>query len=395
MQELLLTTETSSSKIHIGKGQLQYLRTYIDPSQYDSVFCVVDSTVYNLYGKVIDEGLASPSNAYDLTIAEIESKESNKTLATLEALLDKVSESSCGKSTLFVAIGGGIVCDITGLLAGLWYRGCDVMYVPTTLLAMVDASVGGKCGVDFKGHKNQIGLIIQPKHVVIDPIVLGSLPQEIFRDGCAEIIKHACLADEKLFEQLKKKPLTTSEEDVAYETYHLANEDAYVAVHEFSYTYDELEDLIAQNIEIKASFVQPDEFDHGVRAALNYGHTVGHAFEAATDMQVSHGEAVAQGIVFANIFGQKRMITDPDFAEEARKLLIEHGLLVNETKFNVYRSRHRILNTSLVEDVISHLSHDKKASGDQISFVFVKEPGKYYIEEVELEKLKKTVKYRF
>ncbi len=395
MKELLLTTDTSSSKIHIGEKQLQYLRTYIDPSKYDSVFCVVDSSVFNIYGPIIEEGLTSPSGSYDLNIVQFESKESNKTFVNLETLLDKVSDCSCSKSTLFVAIGGGIVCDMTGLLAGLWYRGCDVMYVPTTLLAMVDASVGGKCGVDFKGHKNQIGLIVQPNQVVIDPVMLGTLPAEVFRDGCAEIIKHACLADVDLFEQLKRKPLTTSEYPETFVTYQLNHEEVLIDVHACSYTYDELEELITQNIEIKASFVQADEFDRGVRAALNYGHTIGHAFEAATDMQVSHGEAVAQGIVFANEYGKSHVFTDPDFAEDTRKLLVAHGLLINENKFNVYRKRHRILKTSLVDDINSHLSHDKKKSGNEINFVFVRKPGEYYIEKIDLDFLKRKVRAKF
>ncbi len=244
MHELLLTTNTSSSKINIGQGEIQNLRSYIDEDTYDYVFCIVDKTVFNIYGNVIKESLTSPTSSYRLDFAIIESLESNKNLATIEKIFDKVSDCSCSKSTLFVAIGGGIACDMTGLIAGLWYRGCDAMYVPTTLLAMVDASVGGKCGIDFKGHKNQLGLIIQPKQVVIDPVVLGTLKPKTFKDGCAEIIKHACIADAKLFSQLKVKPLRISDKTEDTIVYNLKDEELCIPSHHISYSVAELEKFL-------------------------------------------------------------------------------------------------------------------------------------------------------
>lgn len=395
MQELLISTDTSSTRVHIGKGQLQYLKTYINPKQYDSIFCIVDTAVYEMYGKIIEEGLSSPCNSYNVNIATFESNESNKTLSSIETLLDRVSDCVCTRSTLFIAIGGGIICDMTGLIAGLWYRGCDVMYVPTTLLSMVDASVGGKCGVDYKGHKNQLGLIIQPKEVVVDPLVLGTLEPKVFRDGCAEIIKHACLADPVLFEQLKKKPLTTSKHIDTTITYQLSNECLSIPSRSCSYTESELEDLIAQNIKIKASFVQADEHDRGMRAALNYGHTVAHALEAATNMQVTHGDAVAQGIVFANTYGEKEAISDPQFVVDTTKLLLAHGLLINEDKYDAYGKRHHNQNSNLIEDMKLHLSHDKKAKGDKVKFIFVEKPGIYHIKETEIGNLKENIDLLF
>ncbi len=395
MQNLILTTNTSSSSISIGKGQLQYLNTYIETGSYESVFCIVDATVYELFGAVIEEGLQSQTCSYNLTITTFESSESNKTLTHIEALLNKVSDSSCTKSTLFVAIGGGVVCDMTGLIAGLWYRGCDVMYVPTTLLSMVDASVGGKCGVDFRGHKNQLGLIIQPKQVVIDPYVLGTLPPEIFRDGCAEIIKHACLASNTMFEMLQEKPLTTNSEVNSSVTYQLQNRVINIPTHLCSYSFDELEALIAQNIEIKSYFVQEDEFDRGVRAALNYGHTVGHAFEAATNMDVSHGTAVARGIVFANSFGVQEGLCDPNFADATLQLLLNHGLLENEKNYADYQQKQHWLNSGLIKDIKSHLTHDKKASGDKAAFIFVEKPGVYDIQRIDIATLNSAIETLF
>ncbi len=382
MQEITLTTNTSASNIYIGPGELQHLNKYIDQDKYDTVFCIVDATVYNIYGQVIDQALSNEFCTFKTKIVTFQSIESNKTLSYLETLLEEASDFTCTKSTLFIAIGGGIVCDMTGLIAGLWYRGCDAMYVPTTLLSMVDASVGGKCGIDFHGHKNQLGLIIQPKTVVIDPQVLSTLPANTFRDGCAEIIKHSCLSDCGLYEKLQHKALVTSEFADSSVRYTFNDCSLEIPAHTISYSLDELEDLIAQNIRIKASFVESDEFDRGLRAALNFGHTFAHAYEAATDMKVSHGEAVAYGIYFANSFGALTGRTDKQFARTTYQLLQAHGFFNNDEDENELK-----LTFEMGKSIKENILFDKKSSQGLVNYIFVEKPGIYMIEQIPLHEI--------
>ncbi len=389
MQEIQLTTQNSSSQILIESGLLAHIDSYIDSNKYDTIFCLVDSVVDTHYRLILDATFDRMSNI-QVKFHIIEASEEQKTLATIQKILEDVSAFECTKRTLFVAIGGGIVCDMGGLVAGLWYRGCNALYVPTTLLSMVDASVGGKCGVDFEGHKNQIGLIIQPKQVLIDPLVLGTLPADTFMDGCAEIIKHACLKDPDMLDELQAKPL------VKYSNSHIArfvvdNKTFEVLGGSCSYNPSELDDLIARNIQIKASFVQTDEFDTGIRAALNYGHTAGHAYESACDMQVSHGKAVARGIIFANKFAISRGYTDSDYASKVEEVLHAHGLCVPEDQANVHEGE-AILETKNVRDRTAlNIAYDKKATAQSINFIFVRKPGDFTILKIAISEIQEAI----
>ncbi len=382
MQDITLTTDTSSSRITIGAGELQHLNSYIDADLYDKVYCIVDKNVFDLYGPVIEASLASSNITYAYTV--FEALETRKNLQSIESILDDISQAQCTKRTLFVAIGGGIVCDMTGLIAGLWYRGCDVMYAPTTLLSMVDASVGGKCGVDFRGSKNQLGLIIQPGQVVVDPLVLQTLPLDIFQDGCAEVIKHACLTSPELFDQLTDHPLRMEDTETTLR-YAAGSDSLEIPAHTCSYTANELENLIAQNIAIKASFVQEDEFDRGIRAALNFGHTAAHALEAASSMNICHGRAVALGIAFANQVGVDLGYTDAGFAQVTLDLLVAHGLLDGTESAELIQA--------YAPGACDYLTYDKKVQADDVKFVFVQKPGHYTIQKVPLDAVKEALNH--
>ncbi len=396
MEQITLKTKTATSNITVGIGEIANINSYINSDAYDKVFYIIDETFYGLYKGVIDTSFSSSSLASSIYV--FQSCESNKNLSSVQDILEKVARDNCSRNTLFIAMGGGIVCDITGFVAGLWYRGCSVMYIPTTLLSMVDASVGGKCGVDFMGHKNQLGLIIQPQQVIIDPLVLATLPQEIFKDGCAEIIKHAALGSQDMFETLFENPLTQGDCKDSSISYQLNNKVFEIPSYKTSYSYEELEELIAKNIRIKASFVEKDEKDHGIRAALNYGHTFAHALEAATNMELSHGKAVAIGIVFANRLGLTQEITMLEFAQNTEILLQKHNLLddslfVGHLESNNQSSHDIIINAKSISltDVANQIAYDKKSNNDGVNFIFVEKPGSFKIQAIPLQQLQEAI----
>ena len=203
--------------------------------------------------------------------------EQHKNRMTWATLTDKLLAAGFGRDTTIVALGGGVVGDIAGFVAATYMRGVPVVQVPTTLLAMVDASVGGKTGVDTAAGKNLVGAFHQPSAVVIDPVVLKTLPTDHISAGFAEIIKHGVVADAAYFEQAR-----------GFASRHSMNgRDGLV----------DLTDLIRRSVAIKASIVSRDERESGLRKVLNFGHTVGHAIEAAKKFTMLHGEAVAMGMV--------------------------------------------------------------------------------------------------
>ena len=207
----------------------------------------------------------------------IPSGEQHKTRDTWSRLTDDMLARGFGRDSIVVALGGGVVGDLAGFVAATYMRGIPVIQVPTTLLAMVDASVGGKTGVDTPAGKNLVGAFHQPSAVVIDPLVLRTLPPEHMRAGFAEIVKHGVVADANYFERAS----------TFVEQWPLSGQQG----------LPELTDIIARSVEIKAAIVARDERESGLRKVLNFGHTIGHAIEAASDFETLHGEAVAIGLV--------------------------------------------------------------------------------------------------
>lgn len=199
-----------------------------------------------------------------------------KTRETWSMLTDALLDQGFGRDTTIVALGGGVVGDLAGFIAATYMRGVPFVQVPTTLLAMVDASIGGKTGVDTRHGKNLVGAFHQPAAVVIDPSVLETLPVEHLRAGFAEIVKHGAIADAEYFER------------VASYVEHWP---------QTGQGLEELTALIRRSVEIKAGIVGGDEREHGLRKVLNFGHTIGHAIEAASEFRMLHGEAVAIGLV--------------------------------------------------------------------------------------------------
>jgi 3-dehydroquinate synthase len=265
------------------------------------IIIVTDANVAPVYATRMARALET--SGFEPTLAIMQGGEQHKTLATLQLLYDQVLPTRPERSTPVIGLGGGIVTDVAGFLAASLLRGVPYIPMPTTLLAMVDASVGGKTGVNHAAGKNLIGAFHQPRAVVIDPSVLTTLPPREFRAGLAECIKHEIIRDGRGFDRLEREL------------------DAVLALDP-----DALDRLIVHNVSIKASVVQEDPFEHNVRAHLNFGHTFGHAIEKATDYSFLHGECVALGMVAATrAAGALKMISSAE-AKRIEDLIGRAGL---------------------------------------------------------------------
>ena len=258
---------SSSYDIIIGDGELDRLGGHIRPLLGDCrVAVLTDSNVDALYGDRI-MGILDAAG-YDASKYAIPAGEASKSAESLLAFLDFLARNRFTRSDAIIAFGGGVVGDLGGLTASLYLRGVAYIQVPTTLLAAVDSSVGGKTAIDIPAGKNLVGAFYQPRLVCCDTQLMDTLPAEIYRDGCAEVIKYGVILDAALYESLQAPP------------------------------FDRI-GTVARCVEIKRDVVQEDEFDNGKRGLLNFGHTFGHAIEKLSNFAVSHGAAVAKGMVIA------------------------------------------------------------------------------------------------
>jgi 3-dehydroquinate synthase len=295
---------------------------------------ITDRNVGRRYGKRVSK-LLPGSTVF--TIAAGERHKNRKTWATLT---DKLIDAGFGRDSTIVALGGGVVGDIAGFVAATYMRGVPIVQVPTTLLAMVDASVGGKTGVDTRAGKNLVGAFHQPSAVVIDPDVLKTLPVDHIRAGFAEIIKHGVVADAGYFEQAR-----------GFASRHSMNgRDGLV----------ELTDLIRRSVAIKASIVARDERESGLRKVLNFGHTVGHAIEASKKFTVLHGFAVAMGMVIEARIAEQLGIAVPGTAAAIKDACVAAGLPVLPPRIPSARLLEFTRSDKKVRGGIAHYSLPKK-----------------------------------
>lgn len=258
---------SGSYDIIIGDGLLARLGEYVRPLLGDCRIAVLtDSNVDALYGTTILEVLGAAG--YDTCKYVIPAGEASKSAENLLAFLDFLARGRFTRSDAIIAFGGGVVGDLGGLTASLYLRGVSYIQVPTTLLAAVDSSVGGKTAIDIPAGKNLVGAFYQPRLVCCDTRLMDTLPADIYRDGCAEVIKYGVILDAALYDTLQAPP------------------------------FDRIE-TVARCVEIKRNVVEEDEFDNGKRGLLNFGHTFGHAIEKLSHFAVSHGSAVAKGMIIA------------------------------------------------------------------------------------------------
>jgi 3-dehydroquinate synthase len=239
------------------------------------LFVVTVAPVRRKWAKKLTASLAA--SEFEAKVLEMPDGESAKKLATLEELAEKMIRFGADRNAALVGFGGGVVCDVTGLLASLYMRGVNVVHIPTTILAQVDAAIGGKTGVNLRAGKNLLGTFHQPRAVLIDPMVLSTLPPREFRAGLYESLKCGVIGRPELFQRFERIHFKALRQDAGA-----------------------LEWIIAESLKLKAEVVSADEKEYGLRRVLNLGHTVGHALEAATGYRrFLHGEAVGWGMIAA------------------------------------------------------------------------------------------------
>ncbi|MEI8365677.1 MAG: 3-dehydroquinate synthase [Parachlamydiaceae bacterium] len=325
-------------EIEIGSGilnhQAQYLQTLA------SRFALItDDRVAQLYGKQLHKTLSS--SGLESHLFSFEHGEQNKTRATKEHLENQLFEKGLGRDTCVIAVGGGVVTDIAGYIAATYCRGIPLVMIPTSLLGMVDASIGGKTGVNVPHGKNMLGCIYQPKKVIIDICTLASLPKKEIAIGVVEMIKHGLIADCTLFEYLEthSRQLLDLNSDV-------------------------LEKAIFENCRIKKEIVEQDEKGEGKRHLLNCGHTVGHALERLTQYALSHGEAVAIGLLVESYLSLQLGALDQQSFDRIKNVLIQYDLPL------------RIPSLFPIQTLLDAMILDKKSLRGQPRFVIINAPGK-------------------
>jgi len=291
-------------RLSVGSGALRLLGDELDRLGFSgTVVVVTDETVNELYGHRVESSLREAG--FRPAFAVIPPGESLKSLETAGMLYGRLNELGAERTTPLVALGGGVVGDLTGFVAATYFRGLPLVHVPTTLLAQVDSSIGGKVAVNHGMLKNNVGAFHQPAAIVSDTSTLASLPEREFGNGLAEVIKSAAIRDEGFFQYLE------SEVDLI--------EQRQGAV---------LEKVVAVTAGIKSAVVQEDERDQGLRNILNYGHTVGHGVESASGFSLCHGEAVAIGMVAAARMAATMGVCEDAVVERLRHLLVRFGLPV-------------------------------------------------------------------
>lgn len=340
MTEKLICTvknSTDSYAIEIGSGLLDHQMEYL--SSLASRFAIItDEKIAAMYGEKLHSSLVS--SGYQAYLFTFPSGEQYKTRATKELLENQLFEQGLGKDTCVIALGGGVVTDIAGYLAATYCRGVPLVMIPTSLLGMVDASIGGKNGVNVPYGKNMIGCIYQPKRVLIDPSVLKSLPKKELSNGIVEMIKHGVIADRAFFEWLESH----SEQILALDS----------AL---------LEKAILDSCRIKKEIIEEDEREEGKRHLLNFGHTVGHALENLTHYSLSHGEAVAIGMLVESRLAMLLGTLDEASCNRIRNILIKYTVpLKLPTRFSI-------------ETVMEAMILDKKSKGGKPRFVIIDQIG--------------------
>ena len=338
MEIITVRGRMGSSRIIVNES-LGNLRKYLHPSR---TIVITDHQVNRLYHDFFAE----------FDPIEIGCGEEVKTLHTVEDICRRLVEREADRTSFIVGIGGGIVCDITGFAASIYMRGVKFAFAPTTLLAQVDAGIGGKNGVNLGGYKNMIGVFQQPEFVICDPRLLKTLPAEEMACGMAEIIKHAAIGGRKLFDFLENSvpKIEAGDEDV-------------------------LARMIGDSLRIKAAVVGRDEREQGERKKLNFGHSLGHALEKISG--IPHGQAISIGMVAAARISVKRGILPPKEAERVAHLLQRMKLPVD---FPFQR-----------ELVFEAMKKDKKRKSDKIDYVLLDSIGHAVIVEIPISELEEAI----
>ncbi len=342
MKKVRVDLQKNSYEIRIGSGLLPQVGPWLKETGLSGgAVIITDTTVRGLYAGALSQGLTQAG--FNVTVLEIPPGEEQKTLETAGRLYEKLTSIYAERTTPIIALGGGVIGDLAGFVAATYMRGVPLVQVPTTLLAQVDSSIGGKTAVDHGRYKNMIGAFYQPRMVVADVDTLKTLPDVEFANGMAEAIKMAAIMSKDLFNYIGNNIEKARALDVSV-----------------------LEEIISANAHLKAKVVSKDEKEADFRAILNFGHTVGHAVEAVSAFGLKHGQAVAIGMIAeAKISNRVGRMKESDVIR-LREVINKAGLPTDIPALDI-------------GEVMTAMRHDKKVTGNKIRFVLLNAIGDAYI----------------
>lgn len=327
--------------IYFNQEAYEMVNSWISNYNYSKLFILVDETTNEF---CLPKLLPLLEVDIPIEIIEIEAGEEMKNISTCVEIWSILADLGADRKSAILNLGGGVITDLGGFVASTFKRGIDFINIPTTLLGMVDAAIGGKNGVDLGTLKNQIGVINAPKLVVIDTDYLETLPQNQMKSGLAEMLKHGLIYDKKYWNQFKDL------QDL---------------------NFDDLDQLIHRSVEIKNEIVCQDPTENGIRKALNFGHTLGHAIEShflETEKPLLHGEAIAIGMILESyISKEKKLITEEEYIEIKSTLLA-----IFEKQFFTQND---------IDSIVNLLIHDKKNEYGKVQFALIQKIGTYIINQ--------------
>lgn len=329
--------------IYITKGfeelQAQLSKAGLEEKKFA---IITDSQVGPIYVDSVTEAIKE--NATEVVSFSFRAGESSKNLDTINQIYDFLLENNFTRSDVLIALGGGVVGDMTGFVAATYMRGIDFIQIPTTLLAQVDSSIGGKTGVDYKQYKNMIGAFNMPRLVYINTETLNTLDARQYYAGMAEVMKYGLIRRSAFYVWLIDNMYEIHDKDEAA-----------------------LEYMIGQSCQIKKEYVEKDPYDKGDRAILNFGHTIGHAIEKAMDFRLLHGECVALGSVATAFISWKKGYIQMEDYYEIRDMFVPFNLPISIDEIEA-------------EAILENIKYDKKHSGNTLSFISLKKVGKAFID---------------
>lgn len=345
MKEIRLRLSKDEYSIFIEKGLIGKVSSYIkEINKGNKIALLTDDNIESIYGHTLKDHLMD--NGYKVKMIVIKAGEQSKSMTMLQYIYEELLDFEITRGDLIITLGGGVVGDLGGFAAATYLRGIPFVQIPTTLLAQIDSSVGGKVAVNLPRGKNLVGSFYQPNAVLIDPNILSTLNKRNFNDGMAEVIKTACIQDKNLFEKL----MALSKEELL----------------------EQIEDIIYICCNIKRKIVEQDEKDMGERMLLNFGHTLGHAIEKYFNYEkYTHGEAVAMGMYNITQKSEALGITKNGTSEGLEKILKKYHLSYK-------------MPTMDRNEIIKTIALDKKNKGDYINIILLREIGEAYISEGEL-----------
>lgn len=329
--------KANSYNIYVGDKSFDALNTFLKKNKYSNYYIICDEHTFEFCLPTV---LFHAPLLNDAEIIELESGEDKKTLETCLQVWGALTDTGADKKSLIINLGGGVISDLGGFVASTFKRGIDCINIPTTLLSMVDASVGGKTGIDFEGIKNHIGTTTEPKGIFVNPVFLETLSERQLKNGYAEIIKIALIADSVFWKALKKLKSTN----------------------EFS-----SEKIITKAIELKNKIVKKDLHETNLRKSLNFGHNIGHALESALIKQnkdILHGEAIAAG-----------MIMEAEIAQSLKRISIKEQKEIVNYICSIYKNIKITKETET--QLLQYILHDKKNEGEELCFALPKGIGAY------------------